>query len=327
VELNHEETLLIIRRLHKVLRPFLLRRLKKEVESQLPEKVEYIIKCELSALQRCLYHAMSKNRTLIVENQNGKGGRRALMNKLMQLRKICNHPFLFEEIEERLAQSLGHKDGVINGPDLFRVSGKFELLDRILPKLKASGHKILLFSQMTAVMDLLEYYFAYRNYTYLRLDGSTKADDRCELLKDFNDDNINCFIFLLSTRAGGVGLNLQKADTVILFDSDWNPHQDQQAQDRAHRIGQKNEVRVLRLMTVNTVEEKILACARYKLNVDEKVIQAGMFNRSSTSSERHDYLEQLIEGDDECKDDDEDIPDDEILNQVRFKEILFPTYA
>ena len=317
VELNHEETLLIIRRLHQVLRPFLLRRLKKEVESQLPEKIEYIIKCELSALQRCLYHAMSKNRTLIIANQNGKTGRRALMNKIMQLRKICNHPFLFPEIEERVALSLGHKDGVINGPDLFRVSGKFELLDRILPKLKASGHKILLFCQMTSVMDLLEYYLSYRNYSYLRLDGTTKADDRCELLRSFNDDNVNCFIFLLSTRAGGVGLNLQRADTVILFDSDWNPHQDQQAQDRAHRIGQKNEVRVLRLMTVNTVEEKILACARYKLNVDEKVIQAGMFNRSSTSSERHDYLEQLMEGEDEAKDDDEDIPDDELLNQVR----------
>ncbi|CAF4832733.1 unnamed protein product, partial [Rotaria sp. Silwood1] len=198
----------------------------------------------------------------------------------------------FHEIEERLAQSLGYEDGVINGPDLFRVSGKFELLDRILPKLKASEHKILLFCQMTTVMDLLEYYFLYRNYSYIRLDGTTKADDRCELLKNFNDDNINCFIFLLSTRAGGVGLNLQKADTVILFDSDWNPHQDQQAQDRAH------------------------PCARYKLNVDEKVIQAGKFNRSSTSSERQDYLEQLIEGEDECKDDDEDIPDNEILNQM-----------
>lgn len=259
---------------------------------------------------------MSKNRTLLVESQNGKGGRRALMNKLMQLRKICNHPFLFEEIEERLAQSLGYKDGVINGPDLFRVSGKFELLDRVLPKLKQSNHKVLLFCQMTAVMDLLEHYFNYRNYTYIRLDGTTKADDRGTLLKDFNDDSLNYFIFLLSTRAGGVGLNLQRADTVILFDSDWNPHQDQQAQDRAHRIGQKNEVRVLRLITVNTVEEKILACARYKLNVDEKVIQAGMFNRSSTSSERHDYLEQLFGEGEDLKDADEDIPDDEILNQM-----------
>jgi len=317
VELNHEETLLIIRRLHKVLRPFLLRRLKKEVESQLPDKIECIIKCELSALQRCLYHAMSKNRTLIIENQ-GKTARRALMNKIMQLRKICNHPFLFQEIEQRLAESFGYSEGVINGPDLFRVSGKFELLDRILPKLKVTGHKVLLFCQMTTVMDLLECYFAYRNYSYLRLDGTTKADDRCELLKDFNNEQNNCFIFLLSTRAGGVGLNLQKADTVILFDSDWNPHQDQQAQDRAHRIGQKNEVRVLRLITVNTIEEKILACAKYKLDVDEKVIQAGMFNRLSTSSERHDYLEQLIEGEDENKDDDddEDTPSDEMLNQV-----------
>ena len=266
---------------------------------------------------------MAKNRTLIVETQNGKSGRRALMNKIMQLRKICNHPFLFEEIEERLAQSFGRTNGIINGPDLFRASGKFELLDRILPKLKATDHKVLLFCQMTSIMDLLQCYFHYRCYSYIRLDGTTKADDRCELLKNFNDDNSNCFIFLLSTRAGGVGLNLQKADTVILFDSDWNPHQDQQAQDRAHRIGQTNEVRVLRLITVNTIEEKILACARYKLNVDEKVIQAGKFNRSSTSSERQDYLQQLMEEDDECKDDDdEDIPNDEILNQVKYLNLM-----
>ncbi|CAF1259304.1 unnamed protein product, partial [Didymodactylos carnosus] len=321
VELNHEETLLIIRRLHKVLRPFLLRRLKKEVESQLPDKVEYIIKCKMSALQRLLYVAMSKNRTLLTENPNGKTGRCALMNKIMQLRKICNHPFLFQQIEDKLAESLGYKQGYIDGPDLFRVSGKFELLDRILSKLKATGHKILLFCQMTAVMNKLEIYFSYRNYTYLRLDGTTKSEDRCELLKNFNDDNVKCFIFLLSTRAGGVGLNLQKADTVILFDSDWNPHQDLQAQDRAHRIGQKNEVRVLRLMCVNTIEEKILARAKYKLNVDVKVIQAGMFNRSSTSSERQQFLEQILVEDDEEQTsggtaDEEDLPDDETINQM-----------
>merc|ERR1719283_246012 len=114
----------------------------------------------------------------------------------------------------------------------------------------------------------------------------TKSEERGEMLKEFNSPNSEYFIFLLSTRAGGLGLNLQSADTVIIFDSDWNPHQDLQAQDRAHRIGQKNEVRVLRLMTVNSVEERILAAARFKLNMDEKVIQAGRFNQRSTGSER-----------------------------------------
>ncbi len=154
-----------------------------------------------------------------------------------------------------------------------------------------------------------------------RLDGMTKSDDRGEMLKIFNMANSEYFIFLLSTRAGGLGLNLQTADTVIIFDSDWNPHQDLQAQDRAHRIGQKNEVRVLRLMTVNSVEERILAAARYgrykplilmsscscskfimscqccfrfKLNMDEKVIQAGMFNNRSTGSERRELLQSIL---------------------------------
>merc|ERR1719423_195516 len=111
----------------------------------------------------------------------------------------------------------------------------------------------------------------------------------------FNDKNSEYFIFILSTRAGGLGINLQSADTVIIYDSDWNPHQDIQAQDRAHRIGQTNEVRVLRLMTVNSVEEKILAAARYKLNVDRKVIQAGMFDQKSTPSQRRAFLFELVQ--------------------------------
>lgn len=119
---------------------------------------------------------------------------------------------------------------------------------------------------------------------YLRLDGTTKSEDRGDLLKKFNAKESDYFLFLLSTRAGGLGLNLQAADTVIIFDSDWNPHQDLQAQDRAHRIGQRNEVRVLRLMTVNSVEERILAAARYKLNMDEKVIQAGKLASSQISN-------------------------------------------
>lgn len=319
VDLNEEETILIIRRLHKVLRPFLLRRLKKEVESQLPEKVEYVIKCDMSAIQKVLYRHMQGKGILLTDgsekDKKGKGGAKTLMNTIMQLKKICNHPYMFQHIEESFAEHLGYPNGIINGSDLYRASGKFELLDRILPKLHSTNHRVLLFCQMTTLMTIMEDYFAYRNFLYLRLDGTTKAEDRATLLKKFNEEGSQYFIFLLSTRAGGLGLNLQAADTVVIFDSDWNPHQDLQAQDRAHRIGQQNEVRVLRLCTVNSVEEKILAAAKYKLNVDQKVIQAGMFDQKSSSHERRAFLQAILEHEEQNMEEDE-VPDDETLNQM-----------
>src|SRR5881394_3389433 len=116
-----------------------------------------------------------------------------------------------------------------------------------------------MFFQMTQIMNIMEDFLLFRGFKYMRLDGSTKADDRSLLLKDFNAADSEYFVFLLSTRAGGLGLNLQTADTVIIYDSDWNPHQDLQAQDRAHRIGQKNEVRILRLISEKSIEENILA--------------------------------------------------------------------
>ena len=169
---------------------------------------------------------------------------------------------------------------------------------------------------MTQLMTIMEDYLNWRNFTYLRLDGTTKAEERGELLHKFNTPGSNIFIFILSTRAGGLGLNLQAADTVIIFDSDWNPHQDLQAQDRAHRIGQKNEVRVLRLMTVNSVEERILAAARYKLNMDEKVIQAGMFNEKSTGTERQQFLKTILHQDEGDEEEENEVPDDETVNQM-----------
>ncbi|GJQ73042.1 brm [Trypoxylus dichotomus] len=320
VELNEEETILIIRRLHKVLRPFLLRRLKKEVESQLPDKVEYIIKCDMSGLQRVLYKHMQSKGVLLTDGSEkgnkGKGGAKALMNTIVQLRKLCNHPFMFQNIEEKYCDHVGMAGGVISGPDIYRASGKFELLDRILPKLKSTNHRVLLFCQMTQLMTIMEDYLSWRAFGYLRLDGTTKAEDRGDLLKKFNTKNSEYFIFLLSTRAGGLGLNLQSADTVIIFDSDWNPHQDLQAQDRAHRIGQQNEVRVLRLMTVNSVEERILAAARYKLNMDEKVIQAGMFDQKSTGSERQQFLQSILHQDGDDEEEENEVPDDETVNQM-----------
>lgn len=320
MELNEEETILIIRRLHKVLRPFLLRRLKNEVESQLPDKVEYVIKCDMSALQRQIYLHMQKKGILLTDgsenNKKGRGGARALMNTIVQLRKICNHPFMFPEIEEAYCEHIGVSGPYVTGPDLYRASGKFEVLDRMLPKFKSSGHRVLLFCQMTTLMTIMEDYLHYRGFAYLRLDGGTKSEDRGALLERFSAESSPYFIFLLSTRAGGLGLNLQSADTVIIFDSDWNPHQDLQAQDRAHRIGQKNEVRVLRLCTVNSVEEKILAAARYKLNVDEKVIQAGMFDQKSTDQERRAFLEAILEEEQEGNDEEQEVPDDEALNDM-----------
>ncbi|CAG0887655.1 unnamed protein product [Cyprideis torosa] len=321
VELNEEETILIIRRLHKVLRPFLLRRLKKEVESQLPDKVEYIIKCEMSGLQRLLYSHMQNRGVLLTDGtergstKNAKGGSKALMNTIMQLRKLCNHPFMFQHIEESYCQFKGISAENM-GPNLYRSSGKFELLDRILPKLKSTNHRVLLFCQMTQLMTIMEDYLNYRGFSYLRLDGTTKSDDRGDLLAKFNSPNSPYFIFLLSTRAGGLGLNLQAADTVIIFDSDWNPHQDLQAQDRAHRIGQQNEVRVLRLMTVNSVEERILAAAKYKLNMDEKVIQAGMFDQKSTGWERKQLLQNILSHEVDEDEEENEVPDDEQVNEM-----------
>ncbi|CAL9730386.1 nuclear protein Sth1p/NPS1 [Monosporozyma unispora] len=313
LELTEEETLLVIRRLHKVLRPFLLRRLKKEVEKDLPDKVEKVIKCKLSGLQQQLYQQMLKHNALFVgAGTEGatKSGIKGLNNKIMQLRKICNHPFVFDEVEGVVNPSRG------NSSLLYRVSGKFELLDRVLPKFKASGHRVLMFFQMTQVMDIMEDFLRMKNLKYMRLDGSTKADDRNTMLKEFNAPDSDYFCFLLSTRAGGLGLNLQTADTVIIFDTDWNPHQDLQAQDRAHRIGQKNEVRILRLITTDSVEEVILERAMQKLDIDGKVIQAGKFDNKSTAEEQEAFLRRLIESESTKENDGSAEFDDDELNQT-----------
>lgn len=312
MDLSEEEQLLVIRRLHKVLRPFLLRRLKKDVEKDLPDKQERVVKCRFSALQTKLYKQLvTHNKIAVGDGKGGKTGMRGLSNMLMQLRKLCNHPFVFEPVEDQMNPSR------VTNDLLWRTAGKFELLDRILPKFRATGHRVLMFFQMTQIMNIMEDFLRMRGLKYLRLDGSTKSDDRSDLLKVFNDPGSEYFCFLLSTRAGGLGLNLQTADTVIIYDSDWNPHQDLQAQDRAHRIGQKNEVRILRLISSNSVEEKILERAQFKLDMDGKVIQAGKFDNKSTNEERDALLRTLLdtaEAADQIGDQDE--MDDDDLNEI-----------
>ncbi|KAI0014042.1 SNF2-family ATP dependent chromatin remodeling factor snf21 [Xylariaceae sp. FL0662B] len=311
MELNEEEQILVIRRLHKVLRPFLLRRLKKDVEKDLPDKTEKVIKCKFSALQSRLYKQMVTHQKIAVsDGKGGKASARGLSNMIMQLRKLCNHPFVFDEVENQMNPMNTSNDL------LWRTAGKFELLDRILPKYRATGHRVLMFFQMTAIMDIMEDFLRFRGIQYLRLDGTTKSEDRSDLLKAFNAPDSPYFMFLLSTRAGGLGLNLQTADTVIIYDSDWNPHQDLQAQDRAHRIGQKNEVRILRLISSSSVEEKILERARFKLDMDGKVIQAGRFDNKSSETDRDAMLRTLLETADMAESGEQEEMDDEELNMI-----------
>ncbi|CAH2054888.1 unnamed protein product [Thlaspi arvense] len=282
VSLTDEEELLIIHRLHHVIRPFILRRKKDEVEKFLPGKTQVILKCDMSAWQKVYYKQVTDMGR--VGLQTGSGKSKSLQNLTMQLRKCCNHPYLF----------VGGEYNMWKKPEIVRASGKFELLDRLLPKLRKAGHRILLFSQMTRLIDVLEIYLTLNDFKYLRLDGTTKTDQRGLLLKQFNEPDSPYFMFLLSTRAGGLGLNLQTADTVIIFDSDWNPQMDQQAEDRAHRIGQKKEVRVFVLVSVGSIEEVILERAKQKMGIDAKVIQAGLFNTTSTAQDRREMLEEIM---------------------------------
>lgn len=227
-------------KLHKILKPFLLRRLKSEVEKSLPPKKETKLYIGLSEMQHDWYkNILSKN--IDVLNGPGKESRVRLLNILMQLRKCCNHPYLFQGAEPG--------PPYINGEHLINNSGKMILLDRLLARLKEMGSRVLIFSQMTRVLDILEDYMFFRKYEYCRIDGSTSGDDREESIENFNAPDSSIFAFLLSTRAGGLGINLATADTVILFDSDWNPQVDLQAQDRAHRIGQTKPVNVYRFVT------------------------------------------------------------------------------
>ncbi|KAJ8248522.1 hypothetical protein GJAV_G00242920 [Gymnothorax javanicus] len=193
-----------------------------------------------------------------------------LQNILMLLRKCCNHPYLIEYPLDPATQEF------LIDEKLVESSGKFLVLDRMLPELKKRGHKVLLFSQMTSVLDILMDYCYLRGYQYSRLDGSMSYAEREENMKKFSSDD-EVFLFLLSTRAGGLGINLTAADTVIIFDSDWNPQADLQAQDRCHRIGQTKPVMVYRLITANTIDQKILDKASAKRKLEKMVIHKNKF--------------------------------------------------
>ncbi|XP_057960139.1 ISWI chromatin-remodeling complex ATPase CHR11 isoform X2 [Malania oleifera] len=271
----------VVQQLHKVLRPFLLRRLKSDVEKGLPPKKETILKVGMSQLQKQFYRALLQKDLEVV---NAGGERKRLLNIAMQLRKCCNHPYLFQGAEPGPPYTTGEH--------LTTNAGKMVLLDKLLPKLKERDSRVLIFSQMTRLLDILEDYLMFRGYQYCRIDGNTGGEDRDASIEAFNKPGSEKFVFLLSTRAGGLGINLATADVVILYDSDWNPQVDLQAQDRAHRIGQKKEVQVFRFCTEYTIEEKVIERAYKKLALDALVIQQGRLAEQKTVNK--DELLQMV---------------------------------
>jgi len=269
IEAHSLETDEGVRSLHAELGPHLLRRVIKDVEKSLPPKNERILRVEMTPLQK-QYYKWILNRNFEALNKGARGsGHVSLLNIITELKKTCNHPFLFESAEE----SYRGRDDENAVDRLVLTSGKMVILDKLMRRLKATGHRVLIFSQMVRVLDIISDYLRLRGYCHQRLDGSTPPIARQQAMSHFNAEGSPDFAFLLSTRAGGLGINLATADTVIIFDSDWNPQNDLQAMSRAHRIGQKDTVNIYRFVTSGSVEENILERAKQKMVLDHVVIQ------------------------------------------------------
>ncbi|GMH49541.1 hypothetical protein TL16_g00544, partial [Triparma laevis f. inornata] len=258
----------LLEKLHSVIGTYILRRLKDDVEKSVPPKEETILNCPMPLMQKKQYRAIyEKNiKLLAVDNGNSVRGP-SLMNVAMELRKCCNHPFLIDLKQDWIDGGGDKKDekGYMSA-----ACGKFKFLDKLLPKLFSGGHRVLMFSQFVMMLDVLEDYLYYKGYDFCRIDGSITGPKRQAAIDRFQgkkssmattgqtDKSKLPFVMLLSTRAGGVGINLTAADTCIIYDSDWNPQNDLQAQARCHRIGQTKKVTVYRLVTMNSYEEQML---------------------------------------------------------------------
>ncbi|CAH7684062.1 SNF2 family N-terminal domain-domain-containing protein [Phakopsora pachyrhizi] len=244
----------VVKQLHKVLRPFLLRRVKSDVEKSLLPKKEINVYVGMTEMQRKWYK-------MILEKD------------IDALRKCCNHPYLFDGAESPPFTTDEH---------LVYNSGKMIILDKLLKTMRAKGSRVLIFSQMSRVLDILEDYCVFRQYEYCRIDGSTAHEERVGAIDEYNKE--------------GLGINLTTADIVVLFDSDWNPQADLQAMDRAHRIGQKKQVYVFRFVTENAVEEKVLERAAQKLRLDQLVIQQGRASVAQKGQTKEDLVDMIQHG-------------------------------
>lgn len=253
--------------LHNLIKPYLLRREKENVEKTVPPKQEMVIEVELTVPQKQYYRAIFEQKTGFLYKASMKDGP-SLTNLAMELRKCCNHPYLIKGAPVELAKHFkedSHMDILI------KSSGKMTLLAKLLPKLQKDGHRVLIFSQFRMMLDIIEDYVHNAGFMYERVDGSIVGKKRQAAIDRYTENN-KIFVMLLSTKAGGVGINLTAADTVIIYDSDWNPQNDIQAQARAHRIGQTRSVTVYRLLTKKTYEMAMFRAASIKLGLDYAVM-------------------------------------------------------
>jgi len=281
-EKQAETNILLAQKLRRILRPFLFRRTKIEVEKSIPPKKEIYINVGMTDLQRKMYKELLLKSMLQDDD-------RYYHNTLMQLRKVCDHPYLFPNVEPA--------DAPMYGDHIITASAKLKILDKLLEKVFKKGSKVILFSQMTKMLDILEDYLVFKQTKFCRIDGETSYELRESQMDQFNDPNSKEIpVFLLSTRAGGLGISLTGADTVIIFDSDFNPQVDLQAMDRAHRIGQTRPVTVYRLITQHSIEEKIVERQTVRLKLESIVIKnAGKSSGKPESSFSKDELKQMLQ--------------------------------
>ncbi|KAF7009977.1 hypothetical protein CFC21_024457 [Triticum aestivum] len=329
-EADEKKRVLVVSKLHAILRPFLLRRMKVDVEQMLPRKKEIIIYANMTAHQKQIQtHLIEKTfdnylfeSTDIVLRRPGM--KMKLNNLMIQLRKNCAHPDLFNAAFDSTS---------LYPPTdkLLEQCGKFQLFDRLLESLLKRRHKVLIFSQWTKVLDIIEYYLYMKGLNICRIDGSVKLEDRMRQIAEFNDLNSSMNVFILSTRAGGLGINLASADTCILYDSDWNPQMDLQAMDRCHRIGQTRPVHVYRLATSNSVEGRIIKRAFGKLKLEHVVIGKGQFEQNSAKPNVLDEEELLALLRDERDEEDRmiqtDISDEDLLKVMDRSDLTGPPAA
>ncbi|XP_037392937.1 chromodomain-helicase-DNA-binding protein 4 isoform X1 [Pygocentrus nattereri] len=271
-----------IKKLHDMLGPHMLRRLKADVFKHMPSKTELIVRVELSPMQK-KYYKYILTRNFEALNTRGGGNQVSLLNVVMDLKKCCNHPYLFPTAATEAPKM---PNGMYEGGALTKSSGKLMLLCKMLKKLKEGGHRVLIFSQMTKMLDLLEDFLENEGYKYERIDGGVTGVMRQEAIDRFNAPGAPQFVFLLSTRAGGLGINLATADTVIIYDSDWNPHNDIQAFSRAHRIGQNRKVMIYRFVTKASVEERITQVAKKKMMLTHLVVRPGLGSKAGSMSKQ-----------------------------------------
>ncbi|XP_057454652.1 ATP-dependent helicase BRM-like isoform X2 [Lotus japonicus] len=347
--LETEKKVIIIHRLHQILEPFMLRRRVEDVEGSLPPKVSVVLRCKMSPVQSAIYDWVKATGTLRLDPDDEKlkvqknpayqvKQYKTLNNRCMELRKTCNHPLLNYPFFNDLSKEF-----------IVESCGKLWILDRILIKLQRTGHRVLLFSTMTKLLDILEEYLQWRRLVYRRIDGTTSLEDRESAIVDFNHPDSDCFIFLLSIRAAGRGLNLQSADTVVIYDPDPNPKNEEQAVARAHRIGQKREVKViymeavvdkisshqkedeLRSRGIVDSEDELATKDRYigsieslirnniqqyKIDMADEVINAGRFDQRTTHEERRLTLETLLHDEERCQETVHDVPSLQEVNRM-----------